>query len=74
MVVGNGGFLRDSCGGYNESARSFSLYFDGQLVGSIGCYVNRCQVKLMIPPDAAPGFHTISVEGGASIEVEVVGN
>jgi hypothetical protein len=69
-VVGSGGYLR--CGqGYNESARSFELYFDGQPIGSIACYVKHCEVTLEIPADAASGVHTISVEGGSGVNIQV---
>ena len=71
-VVGSGGYLR--CGqGYNESAQSFELYFDDQPIGSIVCYVNHCEVTLEIPANAASGVHTISVEGGSGINIQVDG-
>ncbi len=75
-IRGTGGFLywNNECGEFvNESARDFQLFFDGQPVGSITCYAHTCLVDLTIPADAAPGTHTLSVEGGSSIDVEVGG-
>ncbi len=59
-------------GGYDESSRSFALYFDGLHLGSIGCYVNYCQARFVIPSGVTPGPHVVSVEGGSQIVVEVV--
>jgi hypothetical protein len=73
---GTGGHLywNNECGEFrNESARDFQLTFDGQPVGSITCYAHTCLTDLTIPVDAAPGMHTISVEGGSSLEIEVSG-
>jgi hypothetical protein len=57
--------------GYIESARSFALYFDGEPIGSLGCYVGACQGALTVPDGASPGSHQISVEGGASRSITV---
>jgi hypothetical protein len=74
-VIGSGGYVRDNCGGYDESARDFELYFDDQPVGSIGCYVNHCQASLTIPANAAPGSHCISVaEPGCDIDLQIIGH
>lgn len=70
-VIGDGGYLYCN-GGYNESARNFELLFDGQPIGTIGCYVNRCEATISIPADSKPGEHRFSVEGGASITIEIV--
>ena len=75
-IEGHGGHteLRKADGtvaGYIESARSFPLYFDGQPVGSIGCYVNTCRGTVTVPKDALPGEHQISVEGGSSQTVTI---
>jgi heat shock protein HslJ len=75
-VRGTGGFLywNNECGEFrNESARDFQLLFDGQPAGSITCYAHTCLADLTIPTDAAPGIHTLSVEGGSSLEIEVSG-
>ncbi|GEM_PF-339291 len=76
MVEGPGGHieLRTADGsviGYIESARSFDLYFDGEPIGPIGCYVNVCRGALIVPDGASPGSHQISVEGGSSQSLTV---
>lgn len=73
-VMASGGYLilDDGCRkGYNESHRTFQLDFDGEPVGSISCYVNHREATLTVPADALPGTHTISVEGGSSISIQV---
>jgi hypothetical protein len=73
-IRGTGGFLywNNECGEFrNESAMGFQLFFDGEPVDSITCYAHTCLVNLTIPPDARPGIHTISVEGGSSIEIDI---
>ena len=73
-VMGSGGYAYwdSKCGQrYDESARSFQLYFDGAPVDSIICYVNHCEATLDMPADVLLGTHTISVEGGSSITVQV---
>jgi heat shock protein HslJ len=72
-IQGTGGFLywNNECGEFrNESARDFQLFFDGEPLGSIMCYAHTCFAELAIPADATPGAHTISVEGGSSIETQ----
>ena len=75
-IEGHGGLteLRTADGtvtGYIESARSFPLYFDGQPMGSIGCYVNSCRGAITVPKSAESGEHQISVEGGSSQTVTI---
>ncbi|MDP6549006.1 MAG: YbhB/YbcL family Raf kinase inhibitor-like protein [Dehalococcoidia bacterium] len=77
QVEGLGGHteLRTADGsvtGYIESARSFNLYFDGEPIGTFGCYVNACHGALIVPDGASPGSHQISVEGGSSLVLIVV--
>jgi hypothetical protein len=75
-IRGTGGFLywNNECGEFrNESARDFQLFFDGETVGSITCYAHTCLADLTVPADAAPGIHTISIEGGSSIDIEIGG-
>jgi hypothetical protein len=75
MVLGTGGYIRDSCGGYNESARAFPLYLDGQPIGSLGCYVNLCEGRFIIPPGTQPGPHCVSTEPGrCDLEIQVIDN
>ena len=71
VVIGHGGYVRVN-GGYDESARSFDLYFDGSRVGSIGCYVNRCEGRFTVPEDALPESHMITVEGGSGLSIQVI--
>jgi hypothetical protein len=75
QIRGTGGSLHwdNECGEFwNESARAFALSFDGQPAGSIACYAHTCLVTLTVPADAAAGRHTIAVEGGSSLELEVL--
>lgn len=74
-IMASGGFLQwdNECGvSINESAREFLLFIDGEPSGNISCYVNVCRVTLFIPVDTPPGTHTLSVEGGSSLDFEVV--
>jgi len=76
-IMGAGGNLHwdNACGQFwLESARDFQLFFDGEPLGFIQCYASMCVADLMIPSDAAPGTHTISVEGGSSLSIEVNDN
>ena len=63
-VIGSGGYIRDSCGGYIEGARSFKLHLDNETIGDLVCYVNRCEGKLTLPGTLAVGAHCLSVEAG----------
>ena len=77
QIEGSGGHieLRDEQGaviGYIESAASFALFFDGEPIGSIDCYVNTCRGTMIVPEEALPGNHQISVEGGSSRSVTIV--
>jgi len=71
-VIGSGGYLVDSQGGYNESYRTFTLYFDDEEVSAVGCYVNRCEGELIVPTSALSGTHQISTEGGSHLAVQVI--
>ena len=70
-VIGTGGYLYDGQGGYNESARSFALYFDGHEAGSLSCYASMCRATLTVPFDATLGGHSLSTEGGSALELQV---
>ena len=61
-VIGAGGYVRDSCGGYVEGARTFELYLDNELLGDLSCYVNHCEGKLTMPSTLSEGSHCLSVE------------
>lgn len=71
-IVGAGGYLRTPDGGYNESRRTFKLYFDRQEAGSLSCYVNRCEGTALVPATAAPGVHQVSAEGGSVVLLQVI--
>jgi hypothetical protein len=63
-IIGSGGYIRDTCGGYFEGAREFRLYLDDEPIGELACYVNRCESKLTLPGRLAVGPHCLSVEAG----------
>jgi len=71
-LIGRGGYLFYSGGGYDESSRTFEIHFDGEPAGSIGCYVNHCEGDLTIPVDASPGTYEVSVEGGSRLSLQVL--
>jgi hypothetical protein len=64
-VIGSGGYLKLTGGGYNEASRNFPLLFDGEPIGKVSCYVNRCEGRFTIQVGTAPGPHLITTEGGA---------
>jgi hypothetical protein len=71
-LVSSGGYLRDSCGGINESVRSFDVYLDDQPIGEIMCYVNHCEGDFILPPDTQAGTHCISTRPGVcDLEIQV---
>ena len=70
-VFGSGGYMR--CGAsHNESARAFQLFFDDQPIAQLSCYVNHCEQEFTLPIDALPGAHTLSVEGGSSLPIQII--
>lgn len=76
-ILGSGGNLYwdDECGElWVESARDFQLSFDGEPAGTIQCYAGNCRADLTIPEDVLAGVHTIAVEGGSSVDLEVSGD
>jgi len=73
LVIGSGGYIQDSCGGYIEGAREFKLYLDQEPIGDLSCYVNRCEGKLTLPSTVTVGPHCLSVETATcEFEFEVV--
>jgi hypothetical protein len=73
-VWGNGGYLywENECGtSWDESARSFDLYFDSVAAGTLVCATNACYSDFKIPLGAHVGAHTISVQGGSALVVQV---
>lgn len=76
-IVAVGGYLhwQNECGsGVDESARSFQIFVGDTPLGSMDCYVNHCEADLAVPGDLPPGTHTISVEGGSSLIIQIVGD
>ncbi len=71
QVTSQSGYLRVD-GLYDESARPFDLYFDGAGVGSIGCYVTRCDGTFTVPSDASLGDHQVCTQGGSCLTIRVV--
>lgn len=61
-IIGTGGYIQDSCGGFNESARTFKLYLDNESVGDLLCYVNHCEVKIDLADTIASGLHCLSTQ------------
>ena len=63
-IIGTGGYIQDSCGGINESARSYKLYLDDELVGDLLCYVNRCETIITLAGSIASKSHCLSTQKG----------
>jgi hypothetical protein len=63
-ITGKGGYTQDSCGGMNESAKSFKRYLDNELVGDLLCYVNRCEAKINLTGSIASKSHCLSTQQG----------
>jgi hypothetical protein len=61
-VIGSGGYLRDTCGGYVEGSKVFKLYLNNEPIGDLSCYVNHCEGKLTLPSTVSIGSHCLSVE------------
>ncbi len=61
-ITGRGGYTQDSCGGINESARSFQLYLDNEPVGDLLCYVNHCEAKITLASSMALEEHCLSTQ------------
>ncbi len=72
-ILGQGGYLFTPPSGYDESARGFEIYFDGELAGEISCYVNRCEGEVTVPAGVYEGRHAITSEGGSVLELDVRG-
>lgn len=63
-IMGTGGYIEDSCGGINESARAFKLYLDDELVGDFLCYINRCETKITLADSIVAKSHCLSTQKG----------
>jgi len=64
-IIGTGGYIQDSCGGFNESARTFKLYLDNETVGDLLCYVNHCEAGIHLADTIVPGRHCLSTQKDA---------
>ena len=74
-VSARGGYFRYTCGGVNESARTYKIYFDDEPVGDLMCYVNHCEGKFLLSANVAAGRHCIGVQkGSCQMEVDVIGD
>jgi hypothetical protein len=72
-VIGSGGYIQDTCGGYIEGARESKLYLDHEPIGDLSCYVNRCEGNLTLPATLTNGPQCLSVEANAcEFEFQVV--
>lgn len=63
-VVASGGYFRDTCGGVQESARTYKIYLDDEPAADMVCYVNHCEGKLQLPATISPGAHCLGVQKG----------
>src|SRR5512143_3508489 len=73
LLIASGGYIKDSCGGYNESARTYPVYLDDEPAGELQCYVNHCEGTFRLPARAGVGRHCLSVQKGTcQMELEVV--
>ncbi len=71
-VSAQGGYLRDNCGGYIESARTYKIYFDDEPIADLSCYVHYCQGKFVLPQSVSPGAHCMGVQKGTcQVELSV---
>ena len=61
-ITGTGGYIQDSCGRFNESARRFNLYLDNESVGDLECYANRCEIKIVLTDTIVLGLHCLSTQ------------
>lgn len=71
FITGKGGYRKLWDGGYDETAKNFKLYFDGNPAGKILCYGNYCQGEIAVP-NTSVGIHIISTEGGSKISITIV--
>jgi hypothetical protein len=73
-LVASGGYLKDSCGGYNESDRTYQVYLDDEPAAELLCYVHRCESRFKLPERAGVGRHCLGVQKGTcQMELVVVG-
>jgi hypothetical protein len=66
-VSATGGYLEMGDGGYNESARSFDLLLDEEVIGELSCYAGMCFAEFVVPDSVGAGEHLVSTEGSSSL-------
>jgi hypothetical protein len=72
MVMASGGYFRDTCGAYDESARVYQLYIDDEPVADLMCYANHCQAEFMLAKTTTVGIHCMGVlKGTCQVKFEV---
>jgi len=70
-VFGEGGYLFTPPGKYDESSRTFDVFFGGEAAGSINCYVHRCEGEFTVPDGVEPGEYPVTAEGGSRLIIQV---
>jgi hypothetical protein len=74
LVSAFGGYFRDTCGGVNESARLYKIYFDDEPVANLQCYAGHCVGKFVLPEGVEIGAHCLGVQKGTcQMELRVAG-
>lgn len=61
-VIGSGGYVQDTCGGYIEGSKTFKLYLDNEPIGDLSCYINHCEEQLTLSSAISLGSHCLSVQ------------
>lgn len=70
-VTGTGGYQKTWDGGFIEGSRYFQLYFDGDSIGAIQCYLQLCDGEFLVPQTTS-GSHIVSTEGGSKLSLSVI--
>jgi hypothetical protein len=74
-VIGSGGYVQDTCGGYSEGSKTFKLYLDNEPIGDLSCYINRCEKQLTLSSAISSGSHCLSVQKDeCQFEIQVTTN
>jgi len=73
-VIASGGYFRDTCGGYDESARTYRVFVDDEPLADLPCYFNHCEARFALPQDITAGAHCVGVQKGTcQVKIEVEG-
>jgi hypothetical protein len=71
-VIASGGFIKDTCGGYVEEARTYKIYMDNEPIADLSCYINHCEGKFVLSESIAVGSHCMGVQKGTcQLEMQV---